>query len=187
METGEPKRLWEPDVEDWEHVSAETYRFIIDQGKERLHEAIEESHSITKRVMTILLSYAAALTGTLGYLFSDKSILRHEDGLTILFTCCIAILSIYIFALLFRLIYPNTLFFKGSPPKEIFYKDVFEGLSEEEGLKSLLYNEVIRIQEKIEGIIRSNKQRTRQYVTTLRISLFFVSNALLIIIRTIAT
>ena len=67
-----------------------------------------------------MLSHIAALSGVLGYLFSDKAKIRHENGLIAVFTFIIALLSIYTFNLLIRLIYPKTLFYKGSPPKEVF-------------------------------------------------------------------
>jgi hypothetical protein len=177
--------IWESDVVDWEKISVDSYRFVIDQAKEHLDEVIEESQTITKRGMAILLSHISALSGLLGYLFSDKSKLRHEDGLTIAFACCIGLLSIYTFSLLFRLIYPKDVFFKGSPPKEIFFKEVFEGLSEQEGLKNILYSEIERIQDKIERMGRSNAERFVQYRTTLKISLFFIAVAIFVIVKAI--
>jgi hypothetical protein len=74
---------------------------------------------------------------------------------------------------------------KGSPPKEIFYKEVFDGLSEQEGLKNVLFNEIERIQDKIERMVKSNRKRFAQYRTTLKISLLFVATAIFIIVRAI--
>ncbi len=150
--------LWQSDIVDWEKISADSYKFVIEQANERLNEVLEESHSITRRGMTILLSHLTALSGILGYLFSDKSRINHERGLTIIFVCIMASLSIYAFDLLFRLIYPRILFYKGSPPKEIFFKEVFDGLSEEEGLRSILFDEVVRIQDRIERIEKENNK-----------------------------
>jgi len=179
--------LWESDVVDWEKISVDAYRFVIDQAKERLNEVVEESHAITKRGMSILLSHIGALSGILGYLFSDKSKIRHENGLIVLLTCGIALLSIYAFSLLLRLIHPKDLFYKGSPPKEIFFKEVFEGLSEQEGLKSVLLNEVVRTQDKIERMEEANNKRIKLYSTTLRISLLFIAIAIFMIVKAIYT
>lgn len=41
--------MWESDVADWEKVSVETYKFVLDQAKEHLDEIIEESLAITQR------------------------------------------------------------------------------------------------------------------------------------------
>jgi hypothetical protein len=177
--------IWKSDVVDWEKIAVDAYRFILDQAKERLNEVIEESHAITKRGMTILLSHIAALSGILGYLFSDKSKIHHENVFTIIFACCIALLSIYAFSLLFRLIYPKDIFYKGSPPKEIFSKEAFDGLSEMEGLKSVLFDEVVRMQDKIERMEKSNTQRIALYSTALRISLLFIAVAIFMIVKTI--
>ena len=177
--------IWESDVADWEKISVDSYKFVIEQAKEHLNEVIEESQTITKRGMAILLAHVSALSGLLGYLFSDKSKLRHEDSFTIIFACCIAVLSIYTFSLLLRLIYPKDVFFKGSPPKKIFYKEVFVGLSEEEGLKNVLFSEIERIQDKIERMRKSNIKRFFQYRTTLKISLFFIAVAIFIIVKAI--
>ena len=176
--------LWESDVEDWEKISVDAYKFVIEQAKEQLNEVIEESQTITKRGMSILLSHIAALSGLLGYAFSEKSKITHENGWTICFAILIGVLSIYAFSLLFQLIYPKDVFFKGSPPREIFFKETFEGLSEIEGLKSLLYNEMERIQDKIARLATSNKKRFYQYRTTLKISLFFIAVAIFIIVKT---
>jgi hypothetical protein len=178
--------LWESDVLDWEKISVDSYKFVIDQAKEQLNEVIEESQTITKRGMSILLSHIAALSGLLGYVFSERSKVTHENGWTICFFIFIAVLSIYAFGLLFQLIYPKDVFFKGSPPKEIFFKETFEGLSETEGLKSLLYNEMERIQDKITRLSISNKKRFSQYRATLKISLFFVAIAIFIIVKTMS-
>jgi hypothetical protein len=177
--------LWESDVVDWEKISVESYKFVIDQAKQRLNEVIEESQVITKRGMSILLSHVAALSGLLGYAFSEKSKITHGNGWAICFAVVVGILSIYSFTLLFQLIYPKDVFFQGSPPKEIFYKDVFQGLSEEEGLKNLLYNEIERIQDKIEGMDLSNKKRFTQYRRMLKISLVFIAIAIFTIVRAI--
>ena len=179
--------IWESDVLDWEKVSVDAYKFVIEQAKEQLNEVIEESQAITKRGMAILLSHITALSGLLGYVFSDKSKITHESGWAIFFAIVIALLSIYAFSLLFQLIYPKDVFFKGSPPKEIFFKGVFEGLSEAEGLKSLLYNEMERIQDKIERLAKSNKKRFTQYRTTLKISLFFIAVAIFIIVKNMSS
>lgn len=96
--------LWESDVVDWEKISVDSYKFVIEQAKEQLNEIIEESQTITKRGMSIL--------------------------------------SIYSFTLLFQLIYPKDVFYKGSPPKEIFYNDVFNGQMPDEGLKNIMYGEI---------------------------------------------
>ena len=54
--------LWKADVVEWEKISVDTYKFVIDQAKERLNEILEESQTITKRGMSILLSYVVALS-----------------------------------------------------------------------------------------------------------------------------
>jgi hypothetical protein len=179
--------LWESDVVDWEKISVDTYKFVLDQAKERLDEIIEESQTITKRGMSILLSYIAALSGLLGYAFSEKSKITHGNGWIICFSVCIAVLSTYAFTLLFRLIYPKEVFYKGSHPKDIFYQDVFENLSSEEGYKNVLYSEIERIQDKILKMVKSNVERSIQYRRTLKISLMLVAVAIFIIVRAIYT
>jgi len=177
--------LWESDVVDWEKVSVDTYKFVLDQAKEHLNEIIEESQAITKRGMSILLSYIAALSGLLGYAFSEKSKITHGSGWIICFSICIAILSVYSFMLLFQLIYPKEVFYKGSPPKDIFYQDVFEDLSAEEGHKNVLYSEIERVQDKILRMVKSNSRRSVQYRRTLKISLLLIAIAIFIIVRAI--
>jgi hypothetical protein len=177
--------IWQSDIVDWEKISVDAYKFVLTQANERLSEVIEESQAITKRGMTILLSHITALSGILGYLFSDKSRIGHERGWAIIFICIIAALSIYAFSMLFRLIYPKVFFNRGSPPKEIFFKEVFDGLTEEEGLKSVLFDEVIRIQDRIERMEKENAVRIIPYKIALRISLLFIAIALFIIIKTI--
>ncbi|MBN9381568.1 MAG: hypothetical protein J0H74_12425 [Chitinophagaceae bacterium] len=177
--------LWESDVVDWEKISVDSYKFVLDQAKEHLNEIIEESQAITKRGMSILLSYIAALSGLLGYAFSEKSKITHGSGWIICFSICIAILSIYSFTLLFQLIYPKGVFYKGSPPKQIFYNEVFTDLSAEEGHKNVLYNEIERMQDRIERMVISNAKRSAQYRRTLKISLLLIAIAIFIIVRAI--
>src|SRR5258705_5986324 len=95
--------LWESNVVDWEKISVDSYKFVIAQAKEQLNEVIEESQIITRRGMSILLSYLAALSGLLGYVFSEKAKI-HGNSWIICFAVLIAILSIYSFALLFQLV-----------------------------------------------------------------------------------
>lgn len=177
--------LWESDVADWEKVSIDTYKYVIDQAKERLNEMLEESQAITKRGMSILLSYIAALSGLLGYAFSEKSKITHGSGGIICFSICIAILSIYSFTLLFQLIYPQEVFYKGSHPKDLFYNEVFKDVSAEEGFKNVLYGEIERIQDKILRMSISNARRSIQYRRTLKISLLLIAIAIFIIVRAI--
>ena len=179
--------LWESDVVDWEKISVDTYKFVLDQAKEHLDEIIEESQAITKRGMSILLSYVAALSGLLGYAFSEKSKITHGNGWVICFSFCIAILSTYSFTLLFQLIYPKSVFYKGSPPKQIFYNEVFTELSTEEGYKNILYSEIERIQDRIERMVMSNIMRAAQYRRALKISLALIAIAIFIIVRAIYT
>jgi len=181
------KLLWKSDIVEWEKISVDTYKFVIDQAKEQLNEIIEESQTITKRSMSILLSYVVALSGLLGYAFSEKSKITHGNGWLICFSICIALLSIYSFMLLFQLIYPKNAFFKGSPPEEIFYQEIFKDRAEEEGYKNVLYNEIERIQDKIERIGNSNGKRFAQYRRTLKISLMLIAIAIFIIVRAIYT
>lgn len=177
--------LWESNVTDWEKISVEAYKFVLDQAKEHLDEIIEESQAITKRGMSILLSYIAALSGLLGYAFSEKSKITHGSGWIICFSICIAILSIYSFTLLFQLIYPKGIFYKGSPPKQIFYNEVFTELSPEEGHKNILYNEIERMQDRIERMVISNAKRSAQYRRMLKISLLLIAIAIFTIVRAI--
>lgn len=179
--------LWKADIADWEKISVESYKFVIDQAKEQLNEIIEEAQTITKRSMSILLSYVVALSGLLGYAFSEKSKITHGNGWLVCFSVCIALLSIYSFTLLFQLIYPKNVFFKGSPPEEIFYQEIFNGPTEEGGYKNLLYNEVERIQDKIERMENSNQKRYSQYRRMLKISLLLIAIAIFIIVRAIYT
>jgi len=177
--------LWESDVVDWEKIGFDAYKFVIEQAKERLAEVIKESHAVTKSGMTILLCYIATLSGLSGYVFSEKFSITHETDLTIILAILIAPLSIYAFSLLFKLIYPRDVFFKGSPPKEILFKEIFEGMTEQEGLKNILLNEIERIQDKIEKLGKSNKKRFSQYRRTLKISLFFIAIVIFIIVQTV--
>jgi len=177
--------MWQSDIVDWEKISVESYKFVIEQAKERLDEVIEESQAITQKVMTILLSHVTALSGVLGYVFSERSRINHERGWAIVSICIMALLSIYTFNLLFRLIYLKILFFKGSPPKDIFFKEVFEGLSEEEGLKSILFDEVIRMQKKIETMEVENIKRIVPYRRALKVSLFFIVVIIVLIVKII--
>jgi len=96
-------------------------------------------------------------------------------------------LSAYSFTLLFQLIYPKTIFFKGSPSKEIFYQEVFNGLTSEESYKNVMYNEIERIQDKIDKMEASNKKRSAQYRRTLKISLLLVAISIFVIVRAIYT
>ena len=180
----ENKLLWRSDIDDWEQGSVDSYKFVIEQAKERLNDIIQESETITKRGMTILLSYIVALSGLMGYINSDKFRI-HSDLLTIIIITILAILSIYVFGLLFRLISSKGVFYKGSPPIEIFYREVFEGLSDESGFKSILYNEVERIQNKIDWMKKLNDERLVLYGTTLKFSLFFVAVAIFTMAKTI--
>lgn len=107
----EKELLWESDVIDWEKIPVDSNRFVIEQAKQHLDEVIEESQTITKRGMAIMLAHVSALSGLLGYLFSDKSKIHHESAFSIIFACVVASLSIYTFSLLFRMIYPKDVFF----------------------------------------------------------------------------
>ncbi len=119
--------MWQSDIADWEKIAVDSYKFVLKQANERLNEVLEESHSITRRGMAILLSHITALSGILGYLFSDKSRINHERGLAIIFICVMALISIYTFELLFRLIYPRILFYKEqSTQRRSFSKDVLK-------------------------------------------------------------
>lgn len=92
--------LWKSNVTEWDRVSLESYRFVIEQAKERLNEVIEESHTITKRGMAILLSYLTVLSSLLGYIFSDKFKI-HNTIFTISIVLILALSSLYVFTLLF--------------------------------------------------------------------------------------
>jgi hypothetical protein len=179
--------IWSSDVVDWEKIAVDSYKFIMDRATERLNEVIEESHAITKRGMAILLSHIAALSGFIGYLFSDKSKIIHENAPIIILAAGLALLSLYAFSLLVKLIYPKEVFYKGSPPKEIFFKDVFHDLSEEEGLKSVLFDEIIRMQDKIERMEEANNTRIVPYKKALKISLFFIAVVIILAVKTISS
>ena len=58
-------------------------------------------------------------------------------------------------------------------------------MSEQEGLKNVLFSEIERIQDKVERMIQSNRKRFAQYRTTLKISLLLVATAVFIIVRAI--
>jgi len=76
-------------------------------------------------------------------------------------------------------------FLRAAPPKEILFKEIFEGMTEQEGLKNILLNEIERIQDKIEKLGESNKKRFSQYRRTLKISLFFIAIVIFIIVQTV--
>lgn len=166
--------LWESDITDWQDISVDTYKFVIDQAKERLSEVLQESDTITRHGMTILLTYLTVLSGLFGYVFSEKFVLNHSF-LTALLVCIIALVSIYAFTLLFNLILPKKIYARGSPPKETFVKYILDGRSPEEGLKSVMFNEVERLQDKIERIHVINKKRRIQYRSVLKVSLIYIA------------
>ncbi len=97
-----------------------------------------------------------------------------------------SLLSIWAFSLLRSgWIYPKVSFNRGSPPKEIFFKYVFDGLTEEEGLRSIMFDEVVRMQIKIERMEKENNKRIRPYKMALNISLIFIAFAIFMIVKTI--
>ena|SRR5687768_18125522 len=94
--------LWKSDISEWDKISIDSYRFVIEQAKERLNEVLVESHTITKRGMTILLSYLTVLSGFLGYIFSEK--FRFNNTIfSFIFVFILAIFSLYVFTLLFKI------------------------------------------------------------------------------------
>jgi hypothetical protein len=170
----ENELLWESDIEEWQTISVDTYKFVIEQAKERLNEVIHESETITRHGMTILLTYLTVLSGLFGFVFSEKFVLNHSLLSTFLI-CTIALVSIYAFTLLLNLILPRKIYLMGSPPKETFAKYLFDGLSPEYGLKSVMFNEVERIQDKIERIYSINLRRSSQYRSVLKVSLIYIA------------
>jgi hypothetical protein len=132
--------------------------------------------------MATLLSYLTALSGLIGYIFSGHFKLNNTI-LTYTVVCLLAIYSIYVFTLLFALVLPKNQQFKGSPPKEILYKGVFEGLTTEEGVKILMCNEVERIQDKIERVHVLNKKRSGQYRSALKISLIYIAITIFTLVK----
>ena len=62
---------------------------------------------------------------------------------------------------------------------------MFEGLSEEEGLKSILFDEVIRMQKKIETMEAENIKRIFPYRRSLKVSLFFIVVIIVLIVKII--
>jgi|RhiMetdeSRZDD1v2_1073273.scaffolds.fasta_scaffold13958_5 hypothetical protein len=176
--------IWKSNVTEWDKVSVESYRFIIEQAKERLNEVIEESHTITKKGMTLLLTYLTVLSSLFGYIFSEKFKIPYSI-ITVLIALILAVFALYVFTLLLALIIPKNLYYKGSPPREIFFKEVFEDLTSDQGLKNLLCNEAERIQDKIERISLLNKKRGGQYKSTLQLSLIFIAIAIFTIVKTI--
>lgn len=165
--------LWEPDVRDWASLSVDSYQFIIDQGKERLEEVLTESNVIVSRSISLLLAYIPIFSAILGYIFSERN-KSNSDFVTIMGLCLLSVFSVYIFTLLFALIASRRVWYKGSPPREIFRQHLFEGIPAEHWLKIIMLNEVRRIQNKIERIQSANVKSTGQFRAVLRVSLLFV-------------
>jgi hypothetical protein len=166
--------LWAAESNTWIKVSVESYQFVLEQAKERLEEAINESRAITTSGMKILLIYVTVLPGLAGYIFSDQRRF-NLDFITIIVVSVIAIFATYIFTLLISLIAPGRLFSKGSQPKDIFKEEIFIDHDSQTAFKNLLFNEIERIQLKIERIQTNNKKRINQYKSVLQASLILVA------------
>lgn len=174
--------LWENDFNDWKKVSVEAYQFVIEQSKERLDEVISESRTIISRSMTILVAYIAIFSGIIGFIFSERN-KAGFDFLTIIGICLLAIFSIFIFTLLFALIASKYIAYKGSSPKEILRQEILQHELPEVWFKAFLYEEISRIQDKIENIQALNRKRREQFRAILKVSLIFATLFVLALLR----
>jgi hypothetical protein len=176
--------IWKPDVVDWDLVSVESYSYIIEQAQARLDELINESLAITSWGMKILLAYVAGLSGIVGYIFSTEGNLGRNT-FSIIVIVPVAILSIYVFTLLFGLVAVRSTYLRGSQPKDLYRWEIFSNLDLNSGYKKLLRNEIERMQEKIGRIHSENIKRLNRYKFVLRISLFLIALLVFVLVKKI--
>jgi hypothetical protein len=136
--------------------------------------------------MKVLLVYVTGVPGISGYIFSGTKNFQL-DLISAFGVGIFALFAIYIFTLLISLIAPERILQKGSEPKVTFQREIFLANDSQIAFKNLLFNEIDRIQDKIERIQTNNKKRVSRYKSVLRASLILVAVLVFALVKKLFT
>lgn len=156
--------IWEPNIENWDSIGIDSYRFILEQAKVRFDEGLIESETLTERGMKITFATMTFAAGLLGISFKAKA----DDFIVVALTIGYAVT----FVLLYLLLYSKKLVLRGSPPIEIFNKSLEKpDYSENDRLSLLYYNEICRYQDRIDKNKTVNAYRQKYYLLCLALTI----------------
>lgn len=157
-------QMWKPEIQDWEKIGLESYKFIFEQAKSRFEEIMSESEILTARALQLLLVLIGILSAIIGVSLKDLP--------PVWLVTIAGILYVIDTVLLYKLLYGRDLVMRGSPPSEIFIKRLDRtDYSEDEQLLALYYNEIRRYQDRIETNAKITSRRQKLYYKALIVSI----------------
>jgi hypothetical protein len=157
---------WVPDIPDFSVISLPAYYFIFSQSKERFDDLCESSYAITKSSKNIFVFFITAISSFYAFILTKRTIYEWPI-LSIVVLLVVFILTVVVIYKLLILIKSRESVLKGSKPKEMLAKRVFDTVGKEDAC--IYYSEIVRLQTKIDFIVEVNKTRSKQYDFVLKL------------------
>lgn len=171
-------KTWNDIVKDWEKVPLEAYKFLFSQAKDRFDEVLSESQSITDKSANLAKITIAALSGFAGFNFKANPGLEWIVILSFLFLGNLICLGI--------LMFPKSVIFKGSPPKDLLCNFLDNPVYTDDDKAAVIYfHKLVRYQERIELMGAKNSSRHTFYGIALILTVILTALTAGVIISTI--
>lgn len=140
-------------------LSEENLFLIKEEGETYLDKQAESENIIIAKATNLFQLLVAILISLMGYLISEKDSLSNVPlyYASVIFEISIAISTIFSFVVIF----PKTIFLRGTPPRNVLQLDIFNG-SEYDKLK-FLKNRILSIDCSIEKNKKSHSTRILYY------------------------
>lgn len=185
MNTENNAQKWEIDIIDWEKVPLDAYKLCFEQGQKRLETIINDGEKITNRSYSIITLMIPVLTICLGIIIN--SIKKGFGSIEVIVSIIVIAVMCFCFYQLSKLILPRREFSNYIEPIEIVNSKRLEptDLTEDEIIKSIYFNEMTNIQEKIDQNKITNQSRIKIFKKCL-ITMFLTTIILLTTILLIA-
>jgi hypothetical protein len=157
-----PHEKWTAKINKWENVSVEEYKFIFEQGKEKLNDVLTETESITDKSIKIGTAVVAFLGFYLGLVIQNHLFNSHK--FLVIITFIFSIINLFV---VIKLIFPSLISNRGCSPDASTTPDFDNDEDKGYYLQKLYYNSIGILQDKIDNTITRNSRRISIYKVAL--------------------
>lgn len=159
----QPREQWNSPLTDYDLLTEDACKLLLDHSKVYLNETIEESEELTQRSTKMLFLLLPAIAAIIGFVILNKDKFRRFNDIDFLLIIGIGVCLFNCILELFKLFSPKNIHYRGAKPEEMMRPEIFNLNNPTKVEKAIYVSEIERIQIKIEQMESWNYDRILTY------------------------
>jgi len=180
-----PRDQWNSPITDYDILTEESCKLLLEQSKNYLDETIQESEELTQRSTRMIFLLLPAVAAIIGFIILHREKFKPVDSINFLLIVGACICLINCIWDLFILFSPKNIHYRGAKPEEMMRPEIFQLRNEKQVEKAIYVSEIERTQIKIEQMEFWNYDRIITYSNFITAFLIMMGAGIVLLVRSI--